>query len=1533
MNRFLAKSLTHMNLNKKTIIQAFCILFFALKANAISPAFIIDSQEPNLHVDFDACVSFLGGSNSDYSEFTAWETQYEGCAKIELAGPGHVYRLNTEVNTHSCTPGIDSSSIGMCISSLDSCNFVADSDKALQFDVRLIPGDAGIGNIGVMSFYEQAPEEFNFYQGQSGPNNYPLYLGLRVTVDGQEIFFQDSIETSRSWNQLLFDFTDNESFTVSDTTVFHFELLPYCLVGNGALMTAWDIDELHISGGCNNLSAGLLKVIGLVNSCEDSTDKVLHFEAEDAFGPNMSFIITDDDGEIVAIADGDSLDLASLPNGVFSVYHIVYDDTFQGVEIGNNIEDFEGCFELSSEVTVTHNALVAGTLIDVDSLTSRMICTNESLENQIALSNSGGVSMFTDYLVLDDSLNILDVQPGSLFDFRIYGDGTYHLVAVGHNGDIQNAEEGNSFEDIEGCFVTSNFFTIIKDTSVASGDIELEENFFCVGDGNPDLLEASVNGAGGPFQRFIISDGDSTILSSPDSLPVDLDLAPVGICLLWHVASLDSVEIIAGEHISSLMGTCIDISSPVSFERVQNSAGLVSLADSTFTATVCVIDSLSEPLDFINSSIPADVFQYVVTDSANVILAVSDTSQISFAGAEPGTCLVWGFAHDGTVSLQMGDILSDSLIVGLCADISTNFVEVIRVDSGVLCGESDCELSAGTVDLFDTVFCVGDGEEDIVTGDIIGADGEFMQLILTDSDSVIIALPDSLAIDVDGADPGICIIWNLVSDDSITIDTGMHISMIEADCFELSEGASFTRIENFGGSVSLDDGSTSIEICVQDSIPDELSFVTTGSGIQYQFIITDTMNIILDLPDTSVVDFEGADVGTCLVWGIAYSDSLALMIGDTLVEPDIPGTCNDLSNNFVEVIRIDSAGVCDMVECEVNGGILDLFGSNYCVGDGIDDLLDADLIGAIGDQMMFILTDADSIVLSSFDTLPFNLDGFEAGECLLWNVSSTDTVAIDTGMHIATIQSECFDFSNAASFTKTFVDGAMLSLIGGDTTITICVGDGASDLLEFINTSSSTESYQYVITDTMNIITALVDSTVFEFDSSMIGVCRVWGVSYSGAFLPMVGDSLENTPAVNECFDISDNFVEINKVDSGPLCDTMMTVTHTIVLNRVSSVSVIFDIKNISNDSIDVSDYWICRGPGMYDRIGDVIVECGSFDFVMAPGDIKGLNIGVDNMDGELAIYTDDDFTDPEDMIHYVEWGSTGHARSTVAVAAGLWTTGDFVPSFDVANSIYFDGDGISSTDWDEGPSNLCGDLPAQVVFNRVSDVDMVIDLKNISSDTIDINDFYIGQDANLDRVGDLTVDCGPSSRILAPEEIIGLVIDPISNADGELALYRSSANAGFGVVSDYVQWGSAGHQREQSAVFSGVWTQDDFVAAITADQSIYYDGDGDSSTDWTEDSTNMCMDLNFTEDNEIEFLIAPNPGVNIIAVRVDRSRNPVNQIVITDINGKIVNNTKLDLTQGESYEIEVYGLSEGIYFMNLRTSKSVKTKKLIISR
>jgi hypothetical protein len=73
-----------------------------------------------------------------------------------------------------------------------------------------------------------------------------------------------------------------------------------------------------------------------------------------------------------------------------------------------------------------------------------------------------------------------------------------------------------------------------------------------------------------------------------------------------------------------------------------------------------------------------------------------------------------------------------------------------------------------------------------------------------------------------------------------------------------------------------------------------------------------------------------------------------------------------------------------------------------------------------------------------------------------------------------------------------------------------------------------------------------------------------------------------------------------------------------------------------------------------------------------------------------MGLYTTASFGSSTAMIDYVEWGSTGHGRSGVAVGAGIWTTGDFVPAFAVGSALLYDGSGDASTDWSVGTSSPC---------------------------------------------------------------------------------------------------------------------------------------------------------------------------------------------------------------------------------------------------
>jgi len=178
----------------------------------------------------------------DYSEFLPVISN-GNCLGVSA---GIVHRLPN--NKHSCTPG-PNGTLGMCIPSQDHCApSKLDYKQALRFQISISPSQTG--QITGLRFYEQSPDTFRFNAGPSGANNYATKFLLRVSKNGEYIYYKDDIATNRTWNLQEFNFGDNNNFKTLGNATYLFELIPYCRINNGATESVWDIDEIEVLGGC-----------------------------------------------------------------------------------------------------------------------------------------------------------------------------------------------------------------------------------------------------------------------------------------------------------------------------------------------------------------------------------------------------------------------------------------------------------------------------------------------------------------------------------------------------------------------------------------------------------------------------------------------------------------------------------------------------------------------------------------------------------------------------------------------------------------------------------------------------------------------------------------------------------------------------------------------------------------------------------------------------------------------------------------------------------------------------------------------------------------------------------------------------------------------------------------------------------------------------------------------------------------------------------------------------------------------------------
>ena len=128
------------------------------------------------------------------------------------------------------------------------------------------------------------------------------------------------------------------------------------LSGCFALSNAITVNRSHteggtISGGEDNIFTFTVGDGVADNIPEDS------ITLSDNVGTNSQWVITDEDGVILALPDSPyEVNFDEAPAGNCLIWHLSYEDGLEGAEVDNNAADLVGCFSLSNSITVVRNA-------------------------------------------------------------------------------------------------------------------------------------------------------------------------------------------------------------------------------------------------------------------------------------------------------------------------------------------------------------------------------------------------------------------------------------------------------------------------------------------------------------------------------------------------------------------------------------------------------------------------------------------------------------------------------------------------------------------------------------------------------------------------------------------------------------------------------------------------------------------------------------------------------------------------------------------------------------------------------------------------------------------------------------------------------------------------------------------------------------------------------------------------------------------------------------------------------------------------
>ncbi|MGB1032162.1 MAG: T9SS type A sorting domain-containing protein, partial [Flavobacteriales bacterium] len=651
------------------------------------------------------------------------------------------------------------------------------------------------------------------------------------------------------------------------------------------------------------------------------------------------------------------------------------------------------------------------------------------------------------WVITNETGEILGLPESNVIDLEGAGAGVCLIWHLSYEDGLTGAEVGMNASDLDGCFALSNPITVVR-TGVSGGTISTEDaTAICPGDGIADPINVTLEGNEGTNSAWVITDEAGVILGLPEGPVFDLDEAGVGVCLIWHLSFEDGLVGAEVDLNANDLEGCFSLSNPITVVRSTPEAAVISTEDAL---EICAGDGVEDPITVAVEGGDAANTAWVITDEAGEILGLPESNVIDLEGAGEGVCLIWHLSYNNVEGVEVGMNAND--LTG-CFALS-NSISVTRTG-----------VAGGTITTEDpTTICV-DGVADPINVTLEGNEGTNSAWVITDEAGEILALPEGSPFDLDGAGPGVCLLWHLSFEDGLT---GAEVGMNAADldgCFSLSNSITVTRAEPVAGTISTTDAT---EICAGDGVADAITVDVDGAvGPNFAWVITDEAGEILGLPETNVIDLEGAGEGVCLIWYVSFGTLEGAEVG--MNANDLTG-CFALSNSITVTRTGVDAGTVTTDADETTVTVI--------VGDGDADVIAFANTSESDASYVYVITDDSNVIIGS-TTDSNDFEGAEAGTCLVWGVSYTGEITITEGESLDDLVSD--GCSVITEEPVTVIREAFNSVLESDQSSTYLfpsAGNGAVTLVTSLN-NPQIEVYsnfgQLVMQNRLNSSTSTLD--------------------------------------------------------------------------------------------------------------------------------------------------------------------------------------------------------------------------------------------------------------------------------------------------------------------------------------------------------------------------------------------------------------------------------------------------------------------------
>jgi Secretion system C-terminal sorting domain/Calx-beta domain/Lamin Tail Domain len=332
-------------------------------------------------------------------------------------------------------------------------------------------------------------------------------------------------------------------------------------------------------------------------------------------------------------------------------------------------------------------------------------------------------------------------------------------------------------------------------------------------------------------------------------------------------------------------------------------------------------------------------------------------------------------------------------------------------------------------------------------------------------------------------------------------------------------------------------------------------------------------------------------------------------------------------------------GFTNVLPC--SGGSLALEGGGTTLEScqGAAAMANAMLSGNTGTSIWYFITNANDTILESDIVNPVDLQFLAVGVYHIWSASYTgniDAGASAPGQPIAGVfGDDCLALSTSfititiTDCTIANCDGAEVSVANNLTYVSVC-SDAVADEFAFLNNSTATVNYSYVLTDFANNVLSVLASDTYDLNTLQPGIYHLFGVSHEGTLDPTTieaGDAVTQILTSGSCIELSANDVTI-QVTTCEIIDGCSELYISQYLEGSSNNKAI-EIYNPTPFSANLDEYDLLGYFNGATSAGPVIALTGTLQpgdtYVIANAQASQALLDLADITGGIATFNGDD--------------------------------------------------------------------------------------------------------------------------------------------------------------------------------------------------------------------------------------------------------------------------------------------------------------------